>query len=195
MNAAARAYRILADPFAEWAKIAQESDTEPGDAAYLLTSYVARLALIPAVSGFAGACIVGVVEPEIGPVRAPLFDGLFGAVFGYVLSCAIVLVLGLLIDALAPVFGARRNFDSAFKLAVYAYTPVWLTGIFLLAPGLRFLGLLGLYGVYLLWSGLMPMMKTPAAKVSTYTAVIAVSACVLIAAVAAIQHRLFGLAF
>jgi hypothetical protein len=191
MNVAARAHRILADPFGEWAKVANE----PGDAAYLMTSYVARLALTPAVCGFAGACIVGVVVPGMGVVRAPLFDGLFGAVFGYVLSCAIVLVLGLLIDALAPAFGGRRNFDSAFKLAVYAYTPVWLTGIFLLAPGLRFLGLLGLYGVYLLWVGLAPMMKTPASRAPAYTAVIAVSAGVLIAAVAAIQHVLFGMAF
>jgi len=191
MNAAARAHRILADPAAEWAKIVEES----GDAAYLLTGYVALLALVPAVSGFVGACIVGVVLSGRDAVRAPVFDGLFGAVFGYVLSCAIVLVLGLLIDALAPVFGGRRNFDSAFKLAVYSYTPVWLTGIFLLAPGLRFLGLLGLYGVYLLSVGLMPMMKTPASKVPAYTSVIAVSACVLTAAVAAIQHALFGLAF
>ncbi len=191
MNAAARAHRILADPSAEWAKIADEF----GDAAYLLTSYVALLALIPAVFGFVGACIVGVVVPGGGAVRAPVFDGLFGAILGYVLSCATVLVLGLLIEALAPLFGGRRNFDSAFKLAVYAYTPVWLAGIFLLAPGLRFLGLLGGYGVYLLWTGLTPMMKTPASGVLPYTAMIAVSAGLLIAAVAAVQHGLFGLAF
>ena len=37
-------------------------------------------------------------------------------------------------------FGGRADFDSAFKLAVYSFTPVWLAGIFLLVPGLRFLG-------------------------------------------------------
>jgi hypothetical protein len=195
MNAAARARRILADPSAEWAKIAQESNAEFSDVEYLLTSYVARLALIPAVFGLVGACIVGVVVPGRGAVRAPVFDGLFGAVLGYVLSCATVLVLGLLIQALAPIFGGRRNFDSAFKLAIYSYTPVWLAGIFLLAPGLRFLGVLGLYGVYLLWTGLSPMMKAPASGVLPYTAVVAASAGVLIAAVAAVQHALFGLAF
>lgn len=191
MNAAARAHRVLADPSAEWITI----ESEGGDAAYLLTGYVTRLALIPAIFGFIGACIVGVIEPGRGAVRAPIFDGLFGAILSYVLTCATVLVLGLLIHALAPAFGGRRDFDNAFKLAVYSYTPVWLAGIFLLAPGLRFLGLLGLYGIYLLWVGLPQMMKVPASSVLAFTAVIVISAAVLVAATAAAQHTLFGLAF
>jgi hypothetical protein len=188
MNAAWRVRTILADPSAEWMRIEKES----GDAAYLLTSYVAPLALIPAVFGFIGACVVGAVAPGAGLVRMPLFDGLFGAVFGYVMTCATVLVLGLLIDLLAPMFGARRNFDSAFKLAVYSYTPVWLAGIFLLAPGLRFLGLLGFYGAYILWMGLPRLMKAAAHRVSTYAAVIVACACALTLAAAAAQHALFG---
>ena len=135
MNAALRAKAILSDPSAEWTRIEKES----GDAAYLLSSYVAVLALIPAVFGFVGACVVGAVVPGIGLVRAPIMDGLFGAVFGYVVTCATVLALGLLIRVLAPMFSGRTDFDSSFKLAVYAYTPVWLAGISLLAPGLRFL--------------------------------------------------------
>ena len=43
---------------------------------------------------------------------------------------------------------------SAFKLAVYAYTPAWLAGIFLLVPGLHFLVMLGLYGLFLLFKGM-----------------------------------------
>ena len=195
MTAVARAHRMLADPAAEWASIVHEYGDETGDVEYVLTSYVARLALIPAVFGFVGACIVGVVMPGRGVVRASVFDGVFGAILGYMLSCATVLVLGLLIAVLAPVFGGRRNFNSAFKLAAYSYTPVWLAGIFLLAPGLRFLGFLGIYGVYLLWTGLTPMVKVPASSVPRCAAVIAISACVLIAATAVVQHVLFGLAF
>jgi Yip1 domain len=195
MNVAARVHRILADPVAEWAKIADEFSDETADVEYLFASYVARLALIPALFGFVGACVVGVAEPGRGAVRAPIFDGLFGAVLGYLLSCAAVMVLGLLVAALAPTFGGRRNFTGAFKLAAYSYTPVWLAGIFLLAPGLRFLSVLGFYGVYLLWTGLPPMMKVPLSSVPCYTAAIAVSACVLTVAVAIVQHGLFGLHF
>jgi len=188
MNAAWRARAILADPAGAWSRI----ETEPGDAANLLTSYVVLLALIPVVFGFIGACVVGTIVPGVGVVRAPILDGLFRAVFGYVMTCATVLLLGLLINALAPRFGGRGNFDSAFKLAVYSYTPVWLAGIFLLAPGLRFLGLTGFYGAYILWCGLPRLMKTPARRVPPYAAVIVVGACALTLITAAARHALFG---
>lgn len=191
MNAALRAYAILADPSAEWMKI--ETETETGDAAYLLTGYVTLLALIPAVSGFIGACVVGVVVPGGGTLRAPILDGLFGAVFGYVMTCAAVLVLGLVISLVAPVFASRRGFDGAFKLAAYSYTPLWLAGIFLLAPGLRFLTLTGFYGVYLLWTGLPRLMQTPGPKVPGYAAAIVGCACALTLMIASAQHALFGL--
>jgi hypothetical protein len=190
MNAALRARSILANPAVEWTRIEKES----GDPAYLLTGYVGLLALVPAVFGFVGACVVGAVVPGAGLVRAPIFDGLFGAIFGYVMTCATVLVLGLLIDLLAPLFGARRNFDNAFKLAVYSYTPVWLAGIFLLAPGLRFLALTGFYGVYILGKGLPRLIKSPEHKVPIYTAVIVACASALTVISAAAQHALFGLA-
>ena len=48
------------------------------------------------------------------------------------------------VDALAPSFRSERNLPAALKLAVYSFTPVWLAGIFILIPGLRFLTSLGL---------------------------------------------------
>jgi hypothetical protein len=188
MNAVLRAKAILAAPSAEWMRI----EKEPDDAAYLLSSYVAILALVPAIFGFIGASIVGAVVPGIGLVRAPILDGLFGAVFGYVLTCATVLALGLWIYLLAPAFGGRRNFDGAFKLAVYSYTPVWLAGIFLLAPGLRFLGLTGFYGAYILWTGLPQLIKLPERKLLGFTAAIVASAGVLTFIGTTFQRTLFG---
>jgi hypothetical protein len=188
MNVAARAHGILARPSAEWTRIGNE----PSDAAYLLTGYVAVLAVIPAAFGLIGACVVGWVVPGVGTVRATLLDGAFGAIFGYVATCAIVLMLGIVINVLAPLFGGERNFDNAFKLAVYSYTPVWLAGVFLLAPGLRFLLLTSLYGVFILWRGLPKLMKPRSDKVSTYTTVVIVFACALTLAAAWAQHTLFG---
>ncbi len=189
MNAAWRVRGILSNPSVEWSRIENES----GDWAYLLTGYVALLAAIPAVSGFIGACFVGATVPGSGVVRSPLLEGFFGAVFGFVATCAIVVVLGALINLLAPRFGARRDFGSAFKLAVYSYTPVWLAGVFLLAPGLRFLTLTAFYGVYVLWQGLPRLMKAPAANVPGYTAVIVGFAGVITLLAAGAQHALFGL--
>jgi hypothetical protein len=188
MNVALPVKAILSAPSAAWMQIEQET----GDPAELLSRYVALLALIPALSSFIGGCLIGVIVPGIGTVRVSIFDGLFGAIFGYVMSCTTVLVLAVVIDLLAPIFGGRRDFASAFKLAVYSYTPVWLTGIVLLAPGLRFIGLIGLYGAYLLWLGLPILMKSPASRIPKFWAIIVACACALIFVIATVQQALFG---
>ncbi len=188
MIVARRVQAILTDPVREWAAI----DSEPGDPAYVLSRYVTVLALVPAVFSFIGACIVGVIVPNAGLVRAPLFNGLFGAVLGYVQSCAIVLILGILINLLAPLFGGRRDFDSAFKLAVYSFTPAWLAGIFLVLPGLRFLTLTGFYGAYILWLGLPLLIKSPGRKSLGFAALIVVCAFALAYFAAMAQRMVFG---
>jgi len=190
MNAASRAKAILVDPTVEWAAIEQEA----GDPAYVLSHYVVLLALVPAVFSFIGVCVIGVVVPGDGGgiVRASLFDGLFGAIFGYMMACVTVLVLGLLINLVAPLFGGRRGFDSAFKLAAYSFTPVWLAGIFLLLPGLRFLTLTGCYGAYILWLGLPRLMKVPEEKSQNFAAAIVVCAFIFIYFAVTVQRVVFG---
>ena len=188
MNALSRAKAMLADPTAEWTAVEKES----GDPAFLLSRYVAPLALIPALCSAIGASAIGVIIPDGTLARTPPFDGVFGAIFGYAESVAVVLVLGLIINFIAPLFDTRRNFDSAFKLAVYSYTPVWLTGIFLLLPGLRFLTLLGCYGSYVAWTGLPRLMKSPPEHTQSYAFVITVCAAALTLGAAAVQRALFG---
>jgi hypothetical protein len=188
MNVALRAKAMLFDPLLEWSLIEQET----GDPAFVLSRYVAVLALIPAVFSFIGTSVIGVVVPGAGTVRMPVFDGLFGAIFGYVMACATVLLLGLIIDLAAPFFGGRRDFDSAFKLAVYSFTPVWLAGIFLLLPGLRFLALTGFYGGYILWLGLPRLIKAPERTSQNFAGLIVVCACALIYIAAAAQRMIFG---
>jgi hypothetical protein len=187
MNAFVRAKVILVDPAAAWRGI----EKDIGDPAYLLSRYVAVLALIPALSGFVGATLIGVITPS-GVLRADLIDGLFGAIVSYATSCAIVLLLGLIIDLLAPLFGGRRDFEDAFKLAVYSFTPLWLVGIFLLLPGLRFLLLTGAYGIYLFWLGAPRLTKVPEQQAANFTAVIVICACGLLYAAALAQRMLFG---
>ena len=190
MNPVLRAAALLADPAATWKRIEQET----GDAAYLLVAYVALFALVPVASGFIGDCVIGVIVPGGGTRRLPIIDGLLGAIFGYVATFVLVLLVALLIDVLAPWFGANRSFAAALKLAAYSLTPVWLAGIFLLLPGLRFLQFAGLYGAFVLAKGLPILMRSSAEKSLSYAAVIAVLAGVLAFLIAAAQHSLFGAA-
>jgi Yip1 domain len=188
MNAASRAKSMLIDPQAEWRTIERETS----DPAYVLTRYVTLLAIIPSLFGFIGACLIGAVTTSGAIVRTPLLDGAFGAIFGYVMTCISVLVIALGIQILAPIFGGRRGFDSAFKLAVYSFTPVWLAGIFLLLPGLHFLVLLGFYGLYILWLGLPRLAKVPDEMSLTFALTITAAAAALIYAAAMAQHTIFG---
>jgi hypothetical protein len=177
MNAGTRVKSILLDPAAAWRLI----EKEVGDPAYLLSRYVALLALIPALSGFVGATLIGSIAPSGVIVRVDIVDGLLGAIFSYATSCAMALLLGLLINLLAPTFGGRRDFENAFKLAVYSFTPLWIAGIFLLLPGLR-----------LLWLGVPRLTKVPEQQAVNFTAVIVVCAYGLLYAAALAQRILFG---
>jgi len=119
-------------------------------------------------------------------------SGLANAIVGYVLTFVIVYVVALIVDALAPTFSGRKNFESALKVTAYSYTPFWICGIFLLIPGLRFLTILGLYGFYLLWLGLPLLMKSPQDKSLAYTAAVVIVAVVIGVVIGLIMGALFA---
>ena len=175
MNLFERVKGILLNPRAEWSVI----EREQGDVAYLFMNYVAILAAIPAVCGFIGTSLIGISLPELGTVRVPIVTELVGAVVGYLLTFAMVYIVALLADLLAPTFQGQKNPENALKLVVYSYTPAWLAGVFLLIPSLGFLAILGLYGLYLLWVGIPPLMKAPQEKSIVYTLAIIVVAIVI----------------
>jgi hypothetical protein len=160
MDLVERVKAILLSPKTEW----QVIEGEQGDAQYLFTNYVAILAAIPAVAAFIGYAIAG-----LGFGRALMLG-----VFGYVMYCVAWYVEALVIDALAPTFGGRKNFPSALKLAAYSSTAAWLAGIFQLIPPLSILSILGLYSLYLLWLGIPVLMKAPPDRATAYTAAVVV---------------------
>ncbi len=92
MNLVDRIKGILLQPKSEWSKI----ESEPGDAGYLLSNYVAILAAIPPICTFIGASIIG-----IGGYRVGIGMGLVYAVVLYVLMLIGLFVVGHIIDFLA----------------------------------------------------------------------------------------------
>jgi hypothetical protein len=189
MNLIERVKAILLTPKTEWPVI----EREPGDAAYLFTNYVAILAAIPVVCGFIGMSLIGFATP-VGTMRIGIVNGLVWAVLQYLLSFVMVYVTAFIIDALAPTFGGRKNFDNALRLSAYSPTPFWILGVFVLIPALGFLQILGLlYGFYLLWIGLPSLMNAPQDKSLIYTAAIVVPAIVIYVVIVVLLGSIIGL--
>jgi Yip1 domain len=174
-----RVQAILLSPDTEWPVI----EREPGDVAFLFSRYVAILAAIPALARFIGGTLVG--------GHLTFLAGLLSAIAGYLMTFVVVYVVALIIDALAPSFGAQKNFPNALKLSVYSHTPFWLAGIFFLMPGLSFLTVLGLYGLYLLYLGLPVLVRAPREQALLYAAAVVLCALILAIVVGALQVALF----
>ena len=185
MTLMSRVKAIMLDPDSEWRVIADE----PGGVTYLFTRYVAILALIPALAGFIGYSIIG-VSVSAGTFRVPLVPGLINMALSYVFTFVIVYAVALVVDTLATSFRAERHFPNALKLAVYSFTPVWLAGIFILIPGLSFLSILGLYGLYLIWTGLTPLMGSPRDKSFFYALTVLAAAIVVTIVLAIVQNTI-----
>jgi hypothetical protein len=185
MNLIERVKRILLSPQTEWAVI----EAEPTTPAALYTGYVMPLAAIGPVAQLIGYSAFGLVVPFLGTYRVPVGSAITTAVVSYSLTLIGTYLLGLIIDGLAPTFGAQRNRIQALKVAAYSNTAFWLAGVFALVPGLRPLQLLGLYSLYLLYLGLPTLMKSPRDKVLGYTLVVILAAVVLFLLVGVVAGR------
>jgi hypothetical protein len=168
MNVVERAKAIVLRPKEEWPVIEGETYTVQE----LYTGYVMILAAIPAVAGFIGMSVVGV--GGWGSVyRVPLANGLGVMVLTYLLALAMVYLLAMIIDALAPTFNGVKDFPQALKVAAFAPTAAWLAGIFSLIPALGILSLIGaLYSLYLFYLGLPGLMNASEDKALPYTVVV-----------------------
>ena len=180
---------ICLKPAAEW----QVIDAEPATAGGLIAGYAAPLAAITPLASLVGGVLIGRTVPFVGTYHVPVLVGLVTAVVTYLLALAGVFVMSLIINALAPHFGARKDAVSALKVAVYAYTPAWVAGVLTLSTALGLLVLVAaFYGIYLLFLGLPIVMKCPREKAAAYTGVVLVCAIGLALLMAAVAGAVGG---
>ncbi|MEJ2193274.1 MAG: Yip1 family protein [Ignavibacteriaceae bacterium] len=188
MSLVDRAKNIMVSPKAEWDVIANE---EP-NIQQLIVGYVLPLALIPTIAIIIGYGLIGIYG--FSSFTMGIAMGLV-QLLNAILS---VFIAAFVIDALAPSFGSQKNMGRAVQLVAYSMTPVWVGGIFNLVPVVGWLGsLLGLYGLYLLYVGISPQMKTPEDKKVGYMIVsiivLIVVYFVIAAILTAILLSVFGL--
>jgi hypothetical protein len=185
----ARVKAILTTPKTEWPIIA----AEPATVADLYKNYIVWLAAIPVICKFIKGSFIGYGAFGIY-YRTPIGAGITGMIVGYALTLALVYVVAMIVDALAPTFSGQKSQVQALKTVAYSWTASWVGGIGMLIPWLGVLIMLAalVYGVYLLYLGLPATMKSPADKAGGYTAVTIIIAIVLSWIIALIVTGIVG---
>ncbi|HEY8266696.1 MAG TPA: Yip1 family protein [Steroidobacteraceae bacterium] len=168
-NLIGRVQNILLTPKTEWPVIAAEAETIGS----LFTRYILIVSALGPVAMFLKSTLIGISVPFVGRYRVDMATGLEMLVLSYLGGLVGVYVLSLVINALAPTFGAQKDSVQALKAAAYSSTAVWVAGLGNLIPFLGVLLLLAslVYCIYLLYLGLQHTMKCPADKAGGYTAV------------------------
>jgi Yip1 domain len=186
-----RIKNICLTPNTEWPVIADENT----QATTLIASYVLPLAAIGAIAGFISSSLIGTTIPFLGgTIRTPILAGIGLAVFMLIMAVVGVFILSLIINALAPSFGGEKNSAQALKVAVYSYTPAWIAGIFQILPwvGALLAIVVSLYAIYLLYTGLPALMKSPPDKSIGYTIVVIICAIVLSVLISVVAGLIFS---
>ena len=147
---------IIFNPKEEWRVIEAENDPHQK----VLASYLLILALIPIIAILVGYWLV----------QDPSYAFKFGIIKA--VTQLIIIVGGAyftsgIIYAISDQFGGEKDFDRAFSLIAYSYTPLGVAGLFYFYIPLAWLvPFLGLYGFYLLYLGIEPQLKPVSEKKS-----------------------------
>jgi hypothetical protein len=167
MNLITRVKGLILTPEKEWSVI----ESEPMSIRSLYLHYIVFLAAIPPFAGFLGVWLFGFSRGPLGEAHVTFTGGLLRAVAQYGLSLPMIFVVAFVISMVAPSFDGQTNDSRALALAAYSFTPAWLAEVFGLAPGFRWLDVLGLYGVYVFYLGAPRMLKCPKANADVLTLV------------------------
>jgi hypothetical protein len=182
-----RAKELIVDPQATWHDIDEEAKS-PKE---ILLQYAMPLAAIGPLAGLIGTWLFG--YGALGFSGRLGFGSAIGmAVSSFVLSIVSVYVVAWIANKLSPRAGGRDDFNSAFRLTAYAMTVAWAAGIFALFPPLWILSLLGLYSIYVFYTGVRPMLGVSDEQAAGFTIWIFVAAIVVYIVTGAIVTRIGG---
>ncbi len=162
-----RAWALMRDPSGAWRRIAAAADP----VGRVALAYVAPMSVLPAVAWIAGSFAF---PDDIGgaaaarDARAILLSGLWT----FLGSLITVALLAAAIAAVAPMYGIRRDYSGAFRVAAFALTPIWLAGVLLVKPVLLLALLVAaMHACFLLHAGLRGVLGVREGDASEYVAV------------------------
>lgn len=119
-------------------------------------------------ASFLGGWLFGYPHAATHPT---FFGGLFRALVQYALSLPALFLIAFVVSMAAPHFDGKSDDRRALQLMAYSYTPAWVAAIFGVIPGLRWLDVLGFYGIYIFSIGLPRMMRMPKDNLDVFTLV------------------------
>lgn len=161
------AWRLIRSPDAAWADIA----ARPASLHDVALRYVLPMSLVPAIAWTAGTALFpdDVGGPAVARDAAGLaLNGLW-TMLGSLLT---VVLLTAAIAVVAPMYGCRRDWAQAFRVAAYSPTPVWMAGALLVKPVLVLVLVVpALHACLLLHGGVRALMGVKAGEAAEYAAV------------------------
>jgi hypothetical protein len=148
---------LLLNPKSEWQQVARERTT----AGRLFARYTTPLAVIAVLAALLRFWL---------STRVSLPGALLIIALTFSFEVIGVCVVALIINSLASFFRGEHSQGQALKVATYAFTPLWLSCVFIPFPSVslaaQFLG--GVYHTYLLYLGLKVLMKSPSDRALGY---------------------------
>ena len=195
-----RVTAILSNPKEEWTIIEAENASH----GKVLTGHLLPLALIPAVAKFAvfwwqwrktvkaatdkielAASSYSSYGNDVAKQIEDIKDSMpfntawviVQAITVFAIIVGSVYITAAVINTLAEKNGSEKNFNRAFALAAYSFTPLCVAGLlYLYSPLAVLVSFVGLYGAYLLFVGIQPIMKPAAEKLTGYFVVALIAA-------------------
>ncbi|OFX24774.1 MAG: hypothetical protein A2033_03855 [Bacteroidetes bacterium GWA2_31_9] len=144
---------IIFSPSTEWDIIKSEKH----DIQKILTTY-----LIPII------ITIGIADLLGGLIFQSFYSLTFrmlSTIITMIIPFSSILLSSYFISLLSPSFGAKSDLTSSIKLVTYSYSIQLLLSILInLLPFFSALGILGLYFIFIIWQGVVPLMEVAEEK-------------------------------
>jgi hypothetical protein len=142
---------LILNPVKAWEII----DSENKPVKVVRNSFLFPLLILVAVSAFAGSIIF--TNTQLSPVYS-----IFVAIRTFVVVYFTVYAAALIIGEITFPLDLGKDFAISFRLVVYTITPFLICQIFsCLFESLLFMNVLGLYGLYIFWTGADKLLAPP----------------------------------
>jgi len=158
METLRRIVYLIIRPTAEWDLIAGEKTSVDA----LLRHYILPLALFAPVATVIGMKTFDRTWDPVHGYSVPADQILAAGTATYFTTIGSIFVLAAIFFAIAPMFGARRDYLAALKVATYGAIPVMLAGATLLLPAMAIVAIVGVcHSLFLLWIGVHRVLNVP----------------------------------